>query len=395
MTAIIYDILLILMLISLYFAGKELKRTCKIKSKAVFWGILCYTLNVGLRFGRGIDYNLYGQRYESLMAGGDFDYEIGFVAVAKFLSLLGVSWQGFVMLMSFMFIFSVICFLKNYKEIVPYALPLFVLFSMSRVENMVRWYLAFSFLLIGLSYLIQEKKDKKVVLFLIFCVITCCFHLALAPVCILYYIIYKCNTIILRPIVTIALFYTIGFFFQTDFMLSLIDLINRYSVILGDYGHYVDNADYWLAGGFAGAERNAFPGLTMQLLYIVIVYWGYKAIKKMDHIYIFAYNLFIIGYLTLPIARQIELFSRYNAVFYFFVAIVFACIIYKLFAIKSIKIQPFTMFFIALVFLNYGRFVIVEPFKGNMDHYLYVWDRDGRTYDEMYNTWIDDLMYNN
>ncbi len=394
MTAFIYDLLLISMLFSLYLSGKELKRVDSLKSKAVILGILFYTFNVGLRYGRGIDYNLYGQRYESFLMGGDFDYEIGFVAVAKLLSFLGVSWQGFVLFLSFVFIFSTIYFIRNYREIVPYALPLFALFSLSRVENMVRWYFGFSFLLIGLSFLLKEN-DKKVLLYFIFSFLACCFHLALAPVSILYFIIYNCKTIFLRPIVTIGLFYIIGFFFQTDFMLSLIDLINRYSMLLGDYVHYVDNADYWLVGGFAGAERNAFPGLTMQLLFMVVAIWGYKIIKEMDHTYIFAYNLFIIGYLTLPIARQIELFSRYNAVFYFFIAVVFASILNKIYAQKSLKVRPIVIVFISLVFLNYGRFVIVEPFKGNKDHYLYVWDRDGRTYDEMYDTWIDDLMYNN
>ena len=66
----------------------------------------------------------------------------------------------------------------------------------------------------------------------------------------------------------------------------------------------------------------------------------------MDHTYIFAYNLFIIGYLTLPIARQIELFSRYNAVFYFFIAVVFASILIKIYAQKSLKVRPIVIVFI-------------------------------------------------
>lgn len=394
MTAFIYVLFLTVMLYSLYLSGKELRRTGNLKSKAVIWGILLYTLNVGLRFGRGIDYNLYGQRYESFLMGGNFDYEIGFVTIAKLLSILGFSWQGFVLLMSFAFIFSSILFLKNYKLVVPYALPLFSLFSLSRVENMVRWYLGFSFLLVGLSYLIQ-RKDKRIVVYSFFCLTACCFHLALVPVCFLFYFLYKCEKVFFHPIVTIALFYSIGLFFQTDLMLSITDLINRYSMMLGDYAHYVDNADYWLAGGFAGAERNSFPGLTMQLLFIVVVVWGYKVVKGMSNNYIFAYNLFLIGYITMPIARQIELFSRYNAVFYFFIAIVYACVLYKLLIAKSIIVQPIALIFIILVSLNYVRFVISEPFKGNKDHYLYVWDRGDRTYDEMYDTWIDDLKYSN
>lgn len=394
--AIIYLLLLSYMLYALFLSGKAIKKNCHFWSKAVIWGILVYSLNEGLRFGRGIDYNLYGQKYESFLMGGDFDYEIGFVTFARLLSFLGISWQGFVFIMSLIFILSSIYLLKNYKEVVPYALPLFALISLTRVENMVRWYLGFSFVLIGLSFLLQ-KGDKKIIKYSVLCIIACCFHWALAPICFLYLIIYiyKRNTIIFHPIVSIILFYCIAFFFQTSFMLGFIDLFNRYSLLLGGFSRYVDNADYWFTGGFAGAERNAFPGLSLQLLFLVVAYWGYKVVKRMDDKYIFAYNLFLIGYITTPIARQIELFSRYNATFYFFTSIIFACVIYKLFINKDIILGRMTYIFISLVFLNYGRSVISEPFKSNPDHYLYVWDGNGRTYDEMYNTWIDDLKYNN
>ena len=146
----IYDFLLLIMLFVLYRAGKSIAKTGKIWSLAGFSAILVYTLNEGLRFGRGIDYNLYGMVYERLEATGQSDWDISFQFVARVLIDLNIPWQGYVILMSFVFILAMLIMLKVYQEIIPYALPLFALFSAGTVENMVRWYFGFSFIMIGL-----------------------------------------------------------------------------------------------------------------------------------------------------------------------------------------------------------------------------------------------------
>ena len=393
----IYDILLILMLYVLYRAGKEIARTGKIKSLAGISALIVYTLNVGLRYGRGIDYNLYGMSYEELEVGREIDWDVSFLYIARFLISLGIPWQGYVLLMSCIFIFATIILLRAYKDVLPYALPLFALFSMSHVENMVRWYMGFSFVMIGLSFLLEgEKRANK--RFWLFSAIACTFHIALLPLPVVFYLLQRKEKVLLTPIWVCILYFGIGFFFQTEFMMRLVELANIMGMMLGGvserFQNYGDDAEYWLTGGFAGADpRSAFPDKQEILFFLCIVWLGYKAIKDCDKKYIFVYNMFVIGLLTNPIALQIELVGRFNAPFMFFRAIVLACIIKHVFVNKTIMVNQMAWLFSLLIVLNMGRKILVTPFTQDPDKYLYIWNNKGKSYRSMYEMWISD-MYN-
>ena len=422
MVALIYDILLILMLYVLYRSGKEIAQTGEIKSRAGFAAILVYTFNEGLRYGRGIDYNLYGMSYDQLEAGVDPNWDFSFQLIAKTLISIDIPWQGYVILMSSFFIIATIIVLKSFKDILPYALPLFVLFSNGAVENMVRWYLGFSFILIGLSFiinndenesyeeenkeqedglsneeLIKNKRKKAHLKYVFFSVVACTFHLALLPLPIMFYFIYLRKSPLLSPVYALLLYFGIAFFFETEFMLEFVNLANMLSMAVGDsherFGNYGDRAEYWLTGGYAGVEHGALPDIQNLVFLCIIVLLGYKAIKKADKKYIYAYNLFVVGLCTNPIANQIELVGRFNAPFMFFRAIVLACIIEYIYRRKEVEVNRALVLVSILVLLNYGRRTLVAPIKGNQEKYLYVWDSDRRSYQSMYDMWLYD-MYN-
>lgn len=397
MIPLTYDILLVLMLFVLYKSGKQIAMNGTIGSIAGIMAILVYTLNEGLRFGRGIDYNLYGMEYGELEAGRESNWDVSFQYIAKFLINLGVPWQGYVLLMSFVFIFAVILFMKNYREVLPFALPLFVLFSMGNVENMVRWYMGFSFILIGLSFLLEggEKACQK---FCFFTVIACTFHLALLPLPVVFYLLYRREKVLLSPVWVFILYFGIGFSFQTAFMMRFVELANIMGMMLGGVSerlqNYSDDAEYWLTGGFAGSgPRSAFPRIQELLCLLCIVWLGYKAIKGAGKKYIFAYNIFVIGFLTNPIAIQIELIGRYNAPFMFFRAIVLACIIKHIYVDKTIYVQQMAWLLSILLIINMGRIILVTPFRTEPEKFLYVWNSNGRTYESMYDMWINDMYW--
>lgn len=418
MVPYIYDFLLVLMLYVLYKSGKEIARTGKIKSHAGLAAILVYTLNEGLRFGRGIDYNLYGMRYEELERTGQSDWDIGFRFVAETLISMDVPWQGYVILMSFMFIFATIMVLRAYKDILPYALPLFVLFSNGAVENMVRWYLGFSFVLLGLSFILKgiskdssdkyeleqgvkadknKIRKKAIIKFLFFCILACIFHLALLPLPFVFYFVYLRKKPFLPPVYVLLIYFGIAYSFKTDFMLQFVNLANSLSMVLGHVSerleHYGDMADYFLTGGFAGVVFSALPDLQELLFLCIIVLLGYKAVKEAGRLYIYAYNLFILGFCTNPIATQIELMGRFNAPFMFFRAIVLGCILEFIYRKKKVVINRALFLFSILVFLNIGRRSLTAPFKLNQEKFLYIWDSDRRSYQSMYDMWLYD-MYN-
>ena len=402
MVPFIYDILLFLMLYVLYRSGKEISETGKIRSRAGFAAILVYTLNEGLRYGRGIDYNLYGMSYEQLENTGESNWDISFQFIARALISLDIPWQGYVLIMSFVFIVSLLIFLNNYKELLPYALPLFALFSTGAVENMVRWYMGFSFILIGLSYLIREE-NKNIKKFCIYSAIACTFHFALFLLPLLFYALSFLKKAVMPPMLTLCVYLGIAFFFQTDFMLQFIGMVNIVATMFDNtsmmentaerIAHYGDDAQYWLTGGFAGTAGSVFPNIQELMFWYSLVYLGYKVIIFSNQLYLYAYNLFIIGFCLNPIANQIELVGRYDDPLLFFRAILLACIIEKVYIQKRVVLNRLVMLLALFIFLNIGRRIFVAPFKVNEEKYLYIWDSDGKSYQSMYDMWIYD-MYN-
>lgn len=391
MISLIYTILLLFMLFMLYRAGEQIKKTNKVLSPMVISAVIVYTLNEGLRFGRGIDYNLYGMAYEKLERKGDSRWDVTFKFIADALIEFNIPWQGYVILMSFIFIVATIVLLKEYKDIIPFALPLFILFSNSSVENMVRWYLGCSFIMIGLAFLLGNGKKRKINFFL-FSAFACTIHLALAPIPIIFYLVTLRKSPILKPLPILILYFAIAFSFRTDFMLSFVELANTLSMVSERFENYGNKAEYWLTGGFAGTEiHSALPSMQEVVFLCCIVVLGYKVIKKGEWKNVCAYNLFVIGLLANPIAKQIELVGRFDQPFFFFRAIVLACILEYAYRRKSVVIHKTVLLMSLLIFLNLGRRILTAPFKGNEEKYLYVWDSQGRTYQSMYDMWISDM----
>lgn len=385
MTALIYDTLLIIMMLVLYRAGTSVKRNGRILSPAGISAIVVYTLNEGLRFGRGIDYNLYGITYERLERGAETNWDFSFQLIAEMLVEIGIPWQGYVILMSGTFIVATIILLKVYREGMQFALPLFVFYSMSATENMVRWYMAFSFVMIGLSFLLKESSKKGSISFLLLSILACTFHFAMAPIPIIFYLLTYRKSPLLSPLPVLVLYFGLAFFFHTDFMLQFVDLFNTLSAYHERFEGYGNKAEYWLTGGYSGrTEISSLPSILEILFICTTVICGYRAIKNMGYKYIFAYNLFIIGVLLNPLSRQIELLDRYDSVFLFFRAIVIVCIIENVLILKQVKIGGGIVILFIISFLNTGRRALSAPFE-NPDCYLYVWNNHTYTYEIMVN----------
>lgn len=391
MSAFVYTFLLIVMILVLYKAGISIRKTGKILSPAGFAAIIVYTLNEGLRFGRGIDYNLYGMAYEELESGGDNTWDFTFKLIANTLIEFGIPWQGYVLLLSFAFIVATIIFLKEYKNILPFALPLFILFTIPETENMVRWYLGFSFIMIGLAFLLGMGKNRNVK-FLLFSIFACTIHLALAPLPIVFYCVTRWKYPILKPVPALIAFFAIAFLFRVPFMVQFIELVNMLSMVSAHFEGYGNNAEYWLTGGFAGSgERSALSNIQELVFLCCLVILGYKVIRKGEWKNIYAYNLFIIGLLIYPIANQIELVYRFDQPFLFFKAIVLACIIEYAYRKKAVVINKTVLLVSLLVFVNIGRRILIAPFVMDANYYLYIWNRGGKSYQSMYDMRISDM----
>ena len=381
--------LMILMFSVLYLSGLELKRNYKVISIQGIIVIFIFTFVEGLRFGRGIDYNIYWEAYIDGLKGHEFEKSYLYNFISELLYVIDVPFQFFIVIMSFVLIVALLIFMKHYKEVVPLALPLFIYFSYPQTENMIRWYFGFSFFLIGLFYLI--KKDSMNVWYLFYSFIACSLHYAFLPVPVLFYVIFLLKRPILKPTYSVSIFLGIYFFFKSDIMEGLVDMI-QVATFLSDssYESYVDSADYWLIGGFNGEEVSGRIGLAYMIMLILITYLGHMVIKDKDRKYIYAYNCYLIGLFLYPISKQIELLIRYDGPFYFFISVILATIIYNL--SKKIKKSLYVPLCGALLlcFLVVLKGTIVESYNGSEKCYMFVWDQTDETPNQMMNLFKDE-----
>lgn len=52
------------------------------------------------------------------------------------------------------------------------------------------------------------------------------------------------------------------------------------------------------------------------------------------------------------------------------------------------KVNDFLKIFFLVSFLNYGRVILFTPFMTNEKQYLYVWDKDGAEYLNVYDVYL-------
>ena len=129
MVKVIYITLKLLEFIVFYISGKQLSKT---KTNKSYWTIaifpiLIFSIVEGLRFGRMIDYNLYAIRYFTLgngIEGVDKEYEPLFDFLFTGAYNIGLPYYMFIFLQCFLLIFSILHLYKNFKNSLPYALPI-------------------------------------------------------------------------------------------------------------------------------------------------------------------------------------------------------------------------------------------------------------------------------
>ena len=371
----------------LYCSGRRIRKDNKqIASLSCLIGIIAYTFNEGLRFGRGIDYNAYWDAYNTYLNGAEISSNIGFRLFENVLIYLGLPWQCCVILMSFFFILGAMLFLKDFKS-VPLSLPLFCLFSLGEVENMVRWYLAYSIYLIGLHFLLRDKKSY--LKYFLISAIACTFHYAFIPIPLFIILLYSYNRHICHPLLSILLFFIIGFTFKTSTMSVFADLLNLVADGSEHFGRYGgQNAEYWLTSGYLGMKTRVFPHFTEILMSCVLIWYGYKIGGNRN--YVLTYNLFIIGFIIMPIANQIELLRRYDHAFYFFRAIVVSEIMYHFLLMRKKKISYALRIAILVIMVGYISKPFIKPFVDNPQKYLYVWNSEDLSSNKMSNMWVND-----
>ena len=372
---ILFSFRLLLCLVALC-NGYHISRSLKIvKFTSFLPTIIAYTLYAGLRWGRGIDYNGYYWKYNDIIKGvGREDNEPLFELLVKIFGYLGMEWQHFVVFMSFFLIFSICYFLKKKPKATIFTLPILVL-SLDLAENLMRWYLGFSFVLIGLFYLLNCKQKK----FILFSALGFLIHYGLIIDIIIFYLtwLFSKKTIV-HPIIAFSLYLTLYFIFDPQFMGHFADVIQQINIGTR-FISYQNNAEAWLTGDANDDVRSEVSVLNIfKTLYLM--YIGYHVCKKnKSKNIVYLYNLSLIGWTFNPAALQIEIAIRINALFTLIGQVYMAYMYYDI-IIKNKKEYTPLIRNITVLFIIYIFFSMLFKYVFNLEenNTLFIWDSAGR-----------------
>lgn len=357
--------------------------------------IFAYTFNEGLRFGRGIDYNAYWKIYDRIALGEANDsiyvnQDIGFYYFCRFLSEIGLEWQGCVIIMSLIFILSSLIFLRVYKDSLQFALPLWILFTYVQTENVMRWYVGMSLIMVGLTLVMQRKEKVSYLYYFILSGLGCTVHFGLIPVTILLFLLVFIETPIMKPnFVYVGLFIMVVITQITN-LLAFSDIFTSLALLSNRFSIYSEDVNYWMSKASTVGSLNNFSGIVDFVCSLFVLSFGYEVCSKAGRNYVFAYNLFALAFLFRPITTQMELVNRYDTLFYSFRAIVYARILLNMVMVRQLKRKlAWEPIMTVVMFINIAQSVLV-PFRNDPHKYLYYWDKGNFTADKMYQVYFND-----
>ena len=387
MVKVIYITLKLLEFIVFYISGKQLAKT---KTNKSYWTIatfpiLIFSIVEGLRFGRMIDYNLYAVRYFTLgngIEGVDKEYEPLFDFLFTGAYNIGLPYYMFIFLQCFLLIFSILHLYKNFKNSLPYALPI-VLSLIMMNENFIRWYLGFSFILLSISYTIQNKYKKSYLML----AAACLSHVG----CIFFIPFILCYKFIDRKIVSPSILSLIYIFTVLAFSISSMQiLVSIANLALGlgigsldpSLEGYLSHMDLIISGeqGNMGmSEWGISKQIRVLLTFLPIIYLTPKSLQNIKYGY-YIYNLSLFGIILTPLFSKVELLGRYSDAFIFFSSITGGILYYHIFT-KKLKVNKLLYWICIISFLLNLYPYIGNALSRNLDNeMLFIWDANGREY---------------
>ena len=346
----------------LFIGGKSISRHNDWK----YWllPIIAFTLNEGLRFARGTDYIVYARVFETHVNGDVINIEPLWHFICWIVGgLLHLPWPAMVFLMSFFMILSSFFYLKEHKNVLCYALPLFAYQAMN-AENLARWFFAFSFVLIAISFYENEIDVKKKRLYsLLFLGLALLIHYGIILVEIFVVLLATRKKVLFTPGISVILLILVYLTFSPD----LLGNFTNFAYLLnfgGRFDSYTDNISQWVES--SEDYSYSYIDLIVSLIYINV---GYKLVKKYPQI-LLAFNVGLIGCILAPFMRTIEMTWRISACLTYFQFIIFAYMMAEKrgFSTMTYRLQSLVIIFVYLRVLWGGSF------KKTSEEVLYLWD---------------------
>lgn len=372
----IYFVLSLLVMLVAFKNGKRLSCLNNVKILNFSPVIVAYTLFAGLRWGRGVDYNIYYYVYQEIGKGYNAGWEPIFYAIVRGVSFIGFPWQIMVLFMSFFLILSFSLYLKQFNKQLYVILPLLVL-NLIDAENLQRWYLAFSFFLIC-AYSWQNNFHNHKVIALLFLIASILTHYGFVmPIMIFIGLWVVCKKYNLSPHIICCVYLACVFLFKTDMMLYFEQYINMFN-IGGRFSMYQANTSGWLTGEVDALDSPSnIASLSKIVPNILLIYLGAYWMKTENGLkYKYIYVIAVFSIVFSPIASQIELLYRVNSVLTIFKVIMIA-ILYDSYRKRKLK-KSIISALVLVVFVLKLYTMVSYPLTCNKIDTYFIWDSQGK-----------------
>lgn len=386
-TAVIYFVLQWITFYILYVYGRKIDMSGSLYESDInqsknYWRlavipILAYSLFLGLRWGHDIDYNIYAERYDSI---DNIFAEEGrsspfFTSIVLILKSIGVPYPIFIILQSGFLMFSALFFLRDYRGYLRWILPM-LLIAFASNDNLIRYFLAQSFMFIGLYYFYHENM-KKFVLYSIGASLT---HFGLIPFA-LFVLCSKYFDKKFLPKYLVLIIYVVALFTVSISQMQYLVIASTYiSSLFGDSDFtmvgYLNAMDEIINGTGEGGTLIFASSLTNKLksllTFIPLIYWGQSVLRDVKYGK-YIYNMAVINLIFDTVLGQAEVLSRFIFSFNIYVVIALAMII------KNWRLQgrglPLLYSYLLIVFYCYA--LITAPFVREDYQMYFLWDSHG------------------
>ena len=369
-----FFIIQFILLIICFFVGKNIKNR-KSDFPYIFLFIVGFSVIEGLRFGRGIDYNVYYHSFKALDSGAREESSAFFYfLLCKFISYFDLPYQYVIFINSLILSVAGVLWLRRFPLVMIISLPWFYLLSFA-AENIFRWYTSFSFVLLALPFFL----NRRYVPFLILSVVACGFHIMMIIPIGLFVLICLKKRILLDPIIVLVIYTGTLIIWSSEYMENFVFLANYALSYFDTYSEmYGGDMEAWLNGTQNGLiEFSITRQVFIAILFFYLIFVG-KKIVNLHPWLIPYYNIMSTGILLYPIYGQIELLNRFGQLFLFFQCIIGAyCIFYSF---KNLYLRRrFLLWSLVVVFyISYSFYSRLTP-KNEYFTY-YIWDAEGAEY---------------
>jgi len=337
-----------------------------------------YSLIEGLRWLRGADYYAHYMDIETNLNSpgiADQDPKPLYELWVHAFNLTGLPTFVSFIFYSAILIWAYLLILKHYPKSAIWALPIFFLLTNNSTENIIRQYLAISFLLFAyVAYL----EDKKILMYtMLGCVPL--IHLSGFYGIALFLFATKVKMPFNKPWLFLGIYFFAYFFWNPDWFQGFSELLQKIHIgneISGQ--NYLINSERWFtsAGSIAtilGNEQSAKSSLSISVFFLIdliTIYFGFLACKddlKLQPVFYLAFISLIIR----TIAGDIELLIRFSDWTYFMVPFMIGLMFYHAPMNKNVRMVVFMIFAIRFLFYALVRALVTLPYAGCG----FLWDR--------------------